>query len=218
MMRTSVKWLLGGVVVADGIAALVLVSGGIPSTLAEEHPAPASAPAVSPADAALAKVAEQLKAREAAIAARENEAQEALRAAEVLKRTAVPAPAEEKSRAKSATKKGAKEPTPPFTKLTRAYENMEPDGAARALVALAKKDREAVVDLMLGWKPRTSGAVLDAMTQREPALAAEISYEIWKRREGADATATTVAPEGIDADDVPAEEGPVEPGDGTPQP
>lgn len=217
-MRTSVKWLLGSVVAADAIAALVLVSGGIPVTLAEDHAAPEAAPAVSPADAALAKVAEQLKAREAAIAERENAAQEALRAAEVLQRTAAPAPVEEKPKPKASAKKGAKEPAPPFTKLTRAYENMEPDAAARALVALAKKDREAVVDLMLGWKPRTSGAVLDAMTQREPEFAAEISYEIWKRREGADAAATTVAPEGIDADDVPAEEPPVEPGDGTPRP
>jgi hypothetical protein len=68
-----------------------------------------------------------------------------------------------------------------FTRLLRAYENMEPESAAKAIGELAARDREAVVELVMGWKPRTCGAILDALTQTNPALAADLSYTIWKR-------------------------------------
>jgi hypothetical protein len=58
---------------------------------------------------------------------------------------------------------------------------MEPESAARAVAGLAKKDNECVVQLLLGWKPRTSGQILDALTQLDPGLAAQLSYEVWKR-------------------------------------
>jgi flagellar motility protein MotE (MotC chaperone) len=77
-----------------------------------------------------------------------------------------------------------------FTRLQRAYESMEPEAAAKALSELASRDREAVVALILGLKPRTSGAILDAVTQIDPALAADLSYAIWKRSgKGASPTA-----------------------------
>jgi hypothetical protein len=68
-----------------------------------------------------------------------------------------------------------------FLRLLRAYENMEPESAAKALAELATRDRRAVVELVLGSKPRTSGAILDALTQTHPGLAADLSYEIWRR-------------------------------------
>lgn len=68
-----------------------------------------------------------------------------------------------------------------FKRLLRAYENMEPESAARALAALAERDPEVVVELLMGFKPRTSGAILDALTQRNASLAADLSYEIWRR-------------------------------------
>ena len=67
-----------------------------------------------------------------------------------------------------------------FKRIQRAYENMEPDSAAKALVELAARNQDAVVELLLGWQPRTSGAILDALTQTDPALAAELSYRVWK--------------------------------------
>jgi flagellar motility protein MotE (MotC chaperone) len=69
---------------------------------------------------------------------------------------------------------------------------MEPESAAKALAALAARDKEAVIELLMGWKPRTSGAILDSLTQNSPALAADLSYEIWKRSgNAAGATAET---------------------------
>jgi flagellar motility protein MotE (MotC chaperone) len=68
-----------------------------------------------------------------------------------------------------------------FVRLQRAYESMEPESAAKALVALAARDKEVVIDLLMGWKPRTSGAILDAVTQNNAGLAADLSYEIWRR-------------------------------------
>ena len=68
-----------------------------------------------------------------------------------------------------------------FVRLQRAYESMEPESAAKALVALAARDKEVVIDLLMGWKPRTSGAILDALTQNNAGLAADLSYEIWRR-------------------------------------
>jgi flagellar motility protein MotE (MotC chaperone) len=71
--------------------------------------------------------------------------------------------------------------TEAFLRLLHAYENMEPESAAKAIAQLAVKDKEAVVQMMLGWKPRTSGQILDALTQFDPSLAADLSYEVWKR-------------------------------------
>jgi flagellar motility protein MotE (MotC chaperone) len=68
-----------------------------------------------------------------------------------------------------------------FLRLSKAYENMEPDSAALALYELAAIDQEAVVQLLTGWPPRTSGAILDSLTQSNPEVAARLSYEIWKR-------------------------------------
>lgn len=68
-----------------------------------------------------------------------------------------------------------------FARLKRAYENMEPETAARAVRELAARDREAVVALLLGFNARTAGAILDGLTESDPALAADLSYEIWKR-------------------------------------
>jgi flagellar motility protein MotE (MotC chaperone) len=77
--------------------------------------------------------------------------------------------------------KGSPAKSEAFTRLLRAYENMEPESAAKALAGLAVRDKEAVVQLLLGWKPRTSGAILDALTQINASLAADLSYEVWKR-------------------------------------
>jgi hypothetical protein len=68
-----------------------------------------------------------------------------------------------------------------FRRLLRTYENMEPESAAKALAALAERDLEVVVELLMGFKPRSSGAILDALTQKNAALAADLSYEIWRR-------------------------------------
>lgn len=71
--------------------------------------------------------------------------------------------------------------SPSFDKLLKAYEGMEPDNAAIALSELHGKDRLVVVDLLLGLKPRQSAAALDALAALAPRIAADVSYEIWKR-------------------------------------
>jgi flagellar motility protein MotE (MotC chaperone) len=68
-----------------------------------------------------------------------------------------------------------------FQHLLRAYENMEPENAARALEKLHEKDSTAVTDTLLGLGPRKSGAILDAIAASRPELAAEVSFEIIRR-------------------------------------
>ena len=80
-------------------------------------------------------------------------------------------------------------------RLTEAL-GSEPDPASRriatvALAELAYLDQDAVVQLLMGWRPRTSGAILDALTQADPGLAASLSYEIWKRGGKKGATAAS---------------------------
>ena len=76
----------------------------------------------------------------------------------------------------------------------RAYENMEPESAALALAELAYLDQEAVVQLLISWQPRTSGAILDALTQADPMLAASLSYEIWRQGGKKEAAAASDSP------------------------
>jgi flagellar motility protein MotE (MotC chaperone) len=191
-MRTLARWVLVTVVVLDGaFVALVLSTSLASSPAAVEAPHPDPAPAEpaaaaaveapTPTTDALQLLGRQLSERAAELARRENELDELLRGSEVLRRAGLieaPAPSEEPAVEASAAASEA--PRDAFQSLQRAYENMEPDSAARALAELAARDKEAVVELLLGWKPRTSGAILDALTQSDPVLAADLSYEVWK--------------------------------------
>jgi flagellar motility protein MotE (MotC chaperone) len=128
---------------------------------------------------ALKLLGEELARRTEELEKREAEANEILRGAEVLRRAGITpeeAPAAVAAAAKEVPVSEA------FKKLQRAYENMEPESAALAMIELAGRDQEAVVQLLLGWKPRTSGAILDAITQINSGLAADLSYQIWVRR------------------------------------
>jgi flagellar motility protein MotE (MotC chaperone) len=71
--------------------------------------------------------------------------------------------------------------SPSFDRLLKAYEMMEPENAAGALAELYARDQSVVVDLLLGLKPRQAGATLDALAADRPAIAAELSHEIWRR-------------------------------------
>ncbi len=71
---------------------------------------------------------------------------------------------------------------PSFEKLLKAYEGMDPANAASSLHELYSKDRQTVIDLLLGMKPRQSAAALDAVAASYPREAADLSYEIWKRQ------------------------------------
>jgi flagellar motility protein MotE (MotC chaperone) len=71
---------------------------------------------------------------------------------------------------------------PSFEKLLKAYEGMDPINAASSLHELVGKDRQTVIDLLLGLKPRQSAAVLDALAAEHPREAADLSYEIWKKQ------------------------------------
>jgi len=70
---------------------------------------------------------------------------------------------------------------PNFDRLLKAYEGMDPDNAAGALAELYGKDRTVVVDLLLGLKSRQAALILDALAASHPAIAAELSLQIWKQ-------------------------------------
>lgn len=69
---------------------------------------------------------------------------------------------------------------PSFDRLLKAYEGMEPENAAAALVQLYSRDRQVVIDLLLGLKSRQGALVLDAVAAANPKVAAELSLEIWQ--------------------------------------
>lgn len=71
--------------------------------------------------------------------------------------------------------------SPSFEQLLKAYGGMDAENAASALVELYDKDRMVVVDLLLGLKARQAGATLDALAATNPQVAADLSFEIWRR-------------------------------------
>jgi flagellar motility protein MotE (MotC chaperone) len=192
------RWFLLAVLALDVVFAVFLFLGGPPSVGAERQLEVESALDAAETDdgaggspwtrQALSRLGAQLEERSRELDRREAEIEELLRGSEVLRRAGLlPGDAE----AEAAVETPATEPTGPseeeiagrqaFASLQQAYENMEPDSAAQALSELADRDKEAVVELLLGWRPRTSGSILDSLTQINPALAADLSYEIWKR-------------------------------------
>ena len=187
-MRRTVRWLLALVIGVDlAVAAVFLGASYVPSLAGPADPAgPAGAPAeesgedIPDASAAesLRLLGEELARVRRELELREAEASELLRGAEVLRRAGIEL--EPKETEPEPDDYPVAEPDPSFLRLQRAYENMEPDTAARALARLAERDRDAVVELLLGWKPRTSGAILDAITLIDAGLAADLSYEIWR--------------------------------------
>jgi flagellar motility protein MotE (MotC chaperone) len=70
---------------------------------------------------------------------------------------------------------------PSFQRLLKAYEGMEPENAAAALSQLYQRDREVVVDVLLGLRSRQAALVLDAVAAGHPQIAAELSLEIWQQ-------------------------------------
>ena len=70
---------------------------------------------------------------------------------------------------------------PSFDRLLKAYEGMEPENAASALAQLYERDREVVVDVLLGLRSRQAAAVLDAVAAGHPQIAADLSLEIWQK-------------------------------------
>ncbi len=71
--------------------------------------------------------------------------------------------------------------SPSFDRLLKAYEGMDPANAAAALVELYGRNRRVVVDLLLGMKPRQATGTLDALASTHPKIAADLSWEIWKK-------------------------------------
>ena len=198
-MRKLTRWMVVGVLVLDVVVVLGLFSGEISSLVAStqepahaaESTAAAEAAESSASADALRLLGQQLAERTAALDKREQELEELMRGSEVLARAGLlpepaavpPAEAATAASTSEAAQTGGAETSrgsAAFQTLQRAYENMEPESAARALAELAARDKAAVVQLLLGWKPRTSGAILDALTQIDAALAADLSYEIWK--------------------------------------
>jgi flagellar motility protein MotE (MotC chaperone) len=203
-MNKIVRLFLMVVLTINAAGALALMLGGIPSAHAVTESGSEEAAAAPAYDRdALRLLGEQLALRSEQLEKREAELEELLRSEELLQRTAESAPGDtqkpENEPAEEASERSEDPAAPPlepqvagsandeptndfaFEKLQRAYENMEPESAAMALSELAYLDQEAVVQLLISWPPRTSGAILDALTQADPMLAASLSYEIWKQ-------------------------------------
>ncbi len=199
-MKACARALLASVLVADLVVVVGLAGGAVSGlgvwadeaatestgTLSDENaregPLPQEAESLARLGRELAERLRELERREAELA-------ELGRAEEVLRRAGiVPVPdgpdaGEDASSEVARTEAAQAHAAGPsaFDRLRRAYENMEPDTAAQALSALARRDREAVIALLAAWNPRVSGAILDALTRADAALAAELSYEVWKR-------------------------------------
>lgn len=175
---------------------LALVSGAVPVTLAQTTPDqadPDEAEDSPPYEESLRLLGAQMAERKADLDRRQAELEEALRSPEVLRQIenidaqtandeappeAVPAQATPQVQPAAPAASGKDNA---FLRLQRAYENMEPESAAVTLSALADRDEGVVVELLLGWRPKIAGAILDALSQINPVLAADLSYEIWKR-------------------------------------
>ncbi len=193
-MRFTPRGIVFGVLALDAVVALVLFAGWVMPAGAEGTTRAADTDAAAereewvsnPSRESLELIGKQLAARAEDLERRELELEELLRGGEVLARAGMgeteqveePEAPAGPDPAVAARKEAA------FTSLKKAYENMEPTSAAQALVALADRDKQAVVELLLEWKPRTSGAIMDAMTQTNPKLSADLSYEIWKFSSG----------------------------------
>ncbi len=193
-MKFTPRGIVFGVLALDAVVALVLFAGWVLPAGAEGTAQTADKDAAAereewvsnPSRESLELIGKQLAARAEELERRELELEELLRGSEVLARAGLgeageddePEVAAGPDPAVVARKEAA------FTSLRKAYENMEPTSAAQALVALADRDKQAVVELLLEWKPRTSGAIMDAMTQTNPKLSADLSYEIWKFSSG----------------------------------
>ena len=178
-MRRAVHWFLICVLMVNCVAAAVV--GTIPAPSATPGGTEVSEAEPEITRETLALLGRRLAERTAALERREQELDELLRGAEVERRVAdLSAPPGE-----PAAPRVTEQPEPAddasFLRLQRAYENMEPSSAAAALAELAALDQKAVLQLLAGWKPRTSGQILDALTQIDPGLAARLSYEIWRR-------------------------------------
>jgi hypothetical protein len=182
-MNRVLRWSVTAVLALDAAAALAFLSSEINQTQAS--PAPVAAAPVSPTPVPLAAgpgAAAGAPAPDAAEPAAGPP--EAPRTPAFADTGTIPGAGPDEPEAPAPAARGAGvAQADAFRRLLRAYENMEPESAARALAELAQRDRRAVVELVLGSKPRTSGAILDALTRTHPGLAADLSYEIWRRAE-----------------------------------
>jgi len=179
-MNRFLRWSVTAVLALDAAAALAFLSSEV--TQAQASPAPAAAAtapaATAPAAPAVAPAAEPPAAPPPVEAAAVAAAPEPAAPSEA---ETIPGAGPDEPAAPVLAPRDPAPQTDAFRRLLRAYENMEPESAARALAELATRDRRAVVELILGSKARTSGAILDALTRTHPGLAADLSYEIWRR-------------------------------------
>jgi flagellar motility protein MotE (MotC chaperone) len=186
-MAKVVRLFLIAVLTVNAAGAAALLIGMLPDAHAVSDSSEQSGAEEATLDQnALRLLGEELALRAEQLQQREAELEELLRSEEVLARAGVLENEETETAPAAEAPEEVAEPAESdnsfaFEKLQKAYENMEAESAALALAELAFIDQEAVVELLLGWKPRTSGAILDALTQTDPALAASLSYEIWKR-------------------------------------
>ena len=180
-MRKSIRWFLIVVLLLDTTAAVILLTGGfaVPGVMASGTPNEV-AHEPEPTREALELLGHQLVERAEQLRRREAELDEVLRGLEIQQRITERNTEAEPTAGGAGPVEPPPEPNEAFQRLLRAYENMEPESAAVALAELATLDTEAVLQLLSGWKPRTSGQILDALTQTHPVLAAELSYRIWK--------------------------------------
>lgn len=182
-MKGLTRWFLVGVLLLNLSAAAAVIVGWLPSTFASTLDPAAADGKVEPDRDALQLLGRQMAQRLEELQRREAELDELYRSKEVQRRVQLLAEAQaaEEPQPQTEQAEGEDAEAAAFALLSRAYENMDPESAASALTKLAGLDQDAVVQLLGTWKPRTSGAILDALAQSSPEIAAELTYEIWKR-------------------------------------
>lgn len=160
--------LLAAGALAFGVFVVRAEGGGRSAGSVPAEPAPAREPA---AEATYLALVADLRRQREALDRRAIELEERERQLEVLEKTVL---------SRVAATAEPRVPTP-LERLLRAYEGMDPDNAAAALVTLHAQDPRIVTDLLIGMRSRQAAEVLDAIAAVRPEIAAELSLEVWRR-------------------------------------
>ncbi|MFQ5719029.1 MAG: hypothetical protein ACE5IK_05735 [Acidobacteriota bacterium] len=121
-------------------------------------------------------LAEDLDARQAALAEREKNLD--AREADIAAREAALAAGG------ATTPEPASDAEDPFRRLVAAFQGMEPDTSASAMIPLYSRDSTAAIDIILAINSRQAGALMDALASVAPETAAAISHDIYLRSHG----------------------------------
>ena len=178
------------IIAADIVGNLGLLPGaeaGAKEEIRSPKDAPAGNAGAKEAEAAYKALVSELQAQKQTLDKKSQELAERERQVGVVRAELQAQQDQQPAQAARAGQQGSggaqSQPGDSFKRLVKAFAGMEPENAARALVELYNRDRDTAIDLMLALPARRSGAILDALAQTKPGLAADISADMSHRDE-----------------------------------